>query len=260
MRTHLQTNLAQYNKQAQAYLDSPVHAAGPDLARAQAFVAKSTAGQASALDVGCGAGHLSFALAPHVARVVALDPSPEMLSAVAKAATRRGLPQIETTTGTAEELPFPDGSFDLVGTRYSAHHWTNLDAALKEMRRVIKPGGRLLLIDVQGEEDALVDSHLQTMELLRDRSHVRNRSVSQWNSLLANAGFADVTHEAWPTHIDFTTWVARMRTPPSRMAMIRELQNDAPQEVQEALAIEGDGSFTFHTGLFFASAGSPHLE
>lgn len=254
MRTHLQTNLDQYNTLAQAYLDSPVHAAGPDLARAQALVAETIEGHASALDVGCGAGHLSFALAPYVARVVALDLSPEMLDTVAKAATGRGLPQIETITGTAEALPFPDGSFDLVGTRYSAHHWTNLDASLKEMRRVLKPGGRLLLIDVQGDEDALVDSHLQAMELLRDRSHVRNRSVSQWHSLLADAGFADITHECWPTRIDFMSWVTRMRTPPSRVTMIRELQNDAPQEVHEALAIEADGSFTFRTGLFFARA------
>jgi len=252
MKTHLQTNLDQYRTQAQAYLDSPVHAAGPDLTRAQALVTASISRQESALDVGCGAGHLSFALAPHLARVVALDPSPEMLSTVANAAASRGLSQIETTLGTAEALPFPDNSFDLVGTRYSAHHWTNLDIALKEMRRVLKPGGRLLLIDVQGEEDALVDSHLQTIELLRDRSHVRNRSVSQWSSLLSIAGFTDITHDAWATHIDFTTWVTRMRTPPSRVAMLREVQTDAPKEVQDVLAFEEDGSFTVRTGLFFA--------
>ena len=254
MRTHLQTNLEQYATQAQAYLDSPVHAQGPDLAQAQALVAQAVPMNGQALDVGCGAGHLSFALAPRVARVVSLDPSPQMLTTVQQAALARGLRHIETIQSRAESLPFPDASFELVCSRYSAHHWTQLEQALKEMRRVLKPGGHLLLIDVQGEEDALVDSHLQAIELLRDRSHVRNRAVSQWRALLAVAGFANVAHDSWPVHIDFPSWVARMRTPASRVAMIREMQRDAPQEVQEALAIEPDGSFTFTTGLFWARA------
>ncbi|MBC7701137.1 class I SAM-dependent methyltransferase [Aquabacterium sp.] len=254
MPTHLQTNLDQYGSQAQAYLDSPVHAQGPDLAKAQALVAQSIPARGQALDVGCGAGHLSFALAPHLARIVALDPSPQMLATVQQAALARGLRHIETVPSSAERLPFPDATFDLVCSRYSAHHWTQLAPALKEMRRVLKPGGRLLLIDVQGEEDALVDSHLQAIELLRDRSHVRNRAVSQWGTLLADAGFIDIDHDSWPVHIDYSSWVARMRTPASRVAMIREVQTDAPQEVQEALAIERDGSFTFTTGLFWARA------
>lgn len=252
MKTHLQTNLDQYHTRSQAYLESPVHAAGPDLARAQALVGESMSNHGVALDVGCGAGHLSFALAPHLARVVALDPSAEMLATVGKAAFSRGLSQIETATGSAEALPFEDGSFDLVCTRYSAHHWTNLELALTDMERVLKPGGGLLLIDILGHENALADTHLQTIELLRDRSHVRNRSVSEWTSLLAGAGFGDVLHEALQTQIDFATWVARMRTPPGRVAMIREVQNDAPKEVKEALAFQQDGSFTVQTGLFFS--------
>lgn len=254
MKTHRQTNLDQYATQARAYLDSPVHAQGPDLVQAQALVARSVPAQGQALDVGCGAGHLGLALAPHLARVVALDPSSPMLATVREAALARGQRHVETVQASAEELPFADASFDLVCSRYSAHHWTKLEAALAEMRRVLKPGGHLLLIDVQGEEDALVDSHLQAIELLRDRSHVRNRSVSQWRGLLKSAGFDHVDHQGWPVHIEFTSWVARMRTPESRVAMIREVQAEAPREVREALAFEPDGSFTFTTGLFWAQA------
>jgi SAM-dependent methyltransferase len=255
MKTHLQTNLDQYATKAQAYLDSPVHAQGPDLAKARALVAQAIPPQGEALDVGCGAGHLGFALAPHLARVVALDPSAPMLATVRDAARARGLAHLDTVPSSAEHLPFPNASFDLVCSRYSAHHWTRLEVALAEMRRVLKPGGHVLLIDVQGEEDALVDSHLQAIELLRDRSHVRNRSVWEWRKLLGAVGLDDVEHHQWPVRIDFSSWVARMKTPASRVAMIREVQLEAPREVQEALALEADGSFTFTTGLFWVQAG-----
>jgi len=252
MSSHRQSIQAQFDPQAHAYLHSAVHAQGLDLARAQALVAQTLPTTAKLLDVGCGAGHLSFALATHVQSVVALDPSPAMLATVAEAAAERGLAQIETVQGTAEALPFEDGRFCMVCTRYSAHHWMQLEAALREMRRVLKPKGVLMVIDVQGDERALVDTHLQTMELLRDRSHVRNRSLSEWRALLAGAGFEHLVHEQWPLRLEFASWVARMRTPASNVAMIRALQLAAPQEVRDALSIEADGSFTAQTGLFFA--------
>src|ERR1700722_10130513 len=141
MRTHTQAVQDQFDPRAQAYLTSPVHAAGPDLAAARKRVARELAPIAQVLDVGTGAGHLSFALAPLVARVVALDPAPGMLATVQQAALTRGLPQIETCEGSADALPFSDASFDLVGTRYSAHHWYDVPRALAEMRRVLKPQG-----------------------------------------------------------------------------------------------------------------------
>ncbi len=253
MISHDQTAHAQFDPQARAYLASAVHARGPDLERAaQRVAAFVPAGGGSALDVGCGAGHLSFALAPAVARLVAADPSAAMLACVQEVARERGWAHIETAQASAESLPFGDGSFRVVATRYSAHHWTRLEQALPELVRVLEPGGALLVIDVLGDEDALVDTHLQAMELLRDRSHVRNRSASRWQALLHGAGLVDVAHEHWPLRLDFTPWVERMRTPPGRVAMLRTLQQEAPREVQQALRVEADGSFTARTGLFWA--------
>jgi ubiquinone/menaquinone biosynthesis C-methylase UbiE len=252
MRTHGQSVQDQFDSQAHAYLTSPVHAEGPDLAHAKNLVGHAALGTGHAIDVGCGAGHLSFALAPGLARVVALDPSPSMLATVEKAAAVRGLPNIETRQASAESLPFAGSSFDLACTRYSAHHWTRLESALQEMHRVLRPRGRLLIIDVLGHEEPLVDTHLQSMELLRDPSHVRNRSATEWRSLLEAAGFVDVEHAQWPLRLTFAAWVERMRTSPERTSIIRALQNEAPREVQEALAFEPDGSFAVRTGLFWA--------
>lgn len=254
MAKHQQAVQDQFDPQAQAYLTSQVHRAGPDLTLAKTLVSQQLPTSAAALDIGCGAGHLSFALAPLVARMVALDPSPSMLSTVAATATQGQLTQIETCQGSAESLPFADASFQLVATRYSAHHWTQLEVALREMRRVLAPGGRLLIIDVEGHENPLVDIHLQTMELLRDRSHVRNRSASEWERLLLSHGFTLQQHQSWPIYLEFASWVQRMRTSALRIKMLRTLQTESPQEVCEALSMQADGSFNLQTGLFWACA------
>ena len=251
MRSHEQAVHDQFDSNAQAYLNSSVHAQGGDLSHARTLVSQAVAPRGTALDVGCGAGHLSFALAPAVGRMIALDPSARMLAAVAEGATARGL-QIETRQGGAESLPFSDSTFDLVATRFSAHHWRSVETGLQEMRRVLSPAGCLLVIDVLGHEDPLVDTHLQAMELLRDPSHVRNRSAAQWRELLPAAGFPDFREAQWPLRLDFASWLERMRTPQLRAAVIRELQGSAAREVQEALAFEADGSFTVRTGLFWA--------
>ena len=251
MPTHEQNVRTQFDPRARDYLTSAVHASGPDLAHAGDLVRQTAAGTGRALDVGCGAGHLAFALAPHVEHIVALDPSPGMLSTVASGAAERGSSRIEVRQGSAESLPFAAASFDLVCTRYSAHHWTRLEAAVRDMCRVLAPGGHALVIDTLGAEDALTDTYLQAIELLRDVSHVRNRSVDEWRSLLRSAGFTALDHREWPTRLEFSSWVARMRTPADRVAAIRSLQQAAPREVKEALAIEADGSFTIRTGLFW---------
>lgn len=251
MRTHEQTVQNQFDPRAPAYLTSAVHAAGPDLERAKTLISQAVPAAAQALDIGCGGGHLSFALAPHVARMVALDPSPSMLAAVAKTAAERGLSQIETRQGNAESLPFADRSFLLVSTRYSAHHWTRLEPAVREIGRVLAPGGHALVIDTLGHEDPLVDTFMQSIELLRDPSHVRNRSRAEWRSLLQGAGLLELECAEWPTRLEFASWVERMRTPADRVAVIRSLQDGAPREVREALTIEPDGSFTIRTCLFW---------
>jgi ubiquinone/menaquinone biosynthesis C-methylase UbiE len=251
MRTHEQTVQSQFDPRAEAYLTSAVHSAGPDLERAKALVVRGVPAAARALDLGCGAGHLSFALAPHVARMVALDPSPGMLAVVSQGAGARGLRRIEVRQGHAESLPFDAGAYELVCTRYSAHHWTRLDEAVREFARVLAPGGHALVIDTLGHESPLVDTFMQSIELLRDASHVRNRSLAEWRHLLGSAGLHEIEYADWPTRLEFASWVQRMRTPADRVAVIRSMQDGAPGEVRQALQLEPDGSFTIRTGLFW---------
>jgi hypothetical protein len=122
---------------------------------------------------------------------------------------------------------------------------------VRELGRVLEPGGHALIIDALGHEDPLVDTFLQSIELLRDPSHVRNRTVAEWRSLLWSAHLIELECAEWPTRLEFASWVRRMGTPAERVAVIRSLQKAAPQEVRQALQIESDGSFTIQTGLFW---------
>ncbi len=252
MHNHHDSVRTQFDPQAQDYLTSAVHAGGPDLEYARAQIANQVPASGAALDVGCGAGHLAFVVATLLSRTTALDPSPGMLRTVAIEAATRGLATLETRQGYAAALPFADNTFDFVCTRYSAHHWTTLGDALVEMHRVLKPAGQLLVIDVLGDEDPLVDTHLQTIELLRDPSHVRDRSCTEWKGALDAAGFAIGDEWSSPLRLDFAAWIARMRTPEIHVAALRALQAGAPSEVKRALSYAADGSFTCTTGAFWA--------
>ncbi|MEB6337026.1 class I SAM-dependent methyltransferase [Serratia rhizosphaerae] len=243
----------QFGAQANAYLTSAVHAQGNDLQRLGRLLAAHP--QARVLDLGCGAGHASFTAAAQVSQVVAYDLSAQMLAVVAQAAQERGLSNIQTQQGVAESLPFADGDFDLVISRYSAHHWHDVGQALREVKRVLKPGGKAILMDVVSPGHPLLDIYLQTVEVLRDTSHVRNYAPGEWLSMLTAAGLRaeEVTSDRLP--LEFSSWVARMRTPETLVAAIREFQRQVSDEVVSHFAIQPDGTFTSDIMMLVARRG-----
>jgi SAM-dependent methyltransferase len=167
----------------------------------------------------------------------------ELLATVATAAIDRGLGNIRTKQGAAESLPFDDGSFDWVISRLSAHHWHDVPQALAQVRRVLKPGGHALFIDIAGTDHPLLDTHLQAVEVLRDGSHIRDYRADEWLAFFERAGFVAKVRERWRMPIDFDAWVTRMRTPPLRVSAIRSLWENAPDEVRQYFAVQADGSF-----------------
>jgi ubiquinone/menaquinone biosynthesis C-methylase UbiE len=231
-----------FGSTAAAYLTSTVHATGADLAALAAAIG-GTPG-ASVLDLGCGAGHASFAAAGAGAgEVIAYDIAAPMLDTVAAAARERGLGAIRVQQGPAEALPFADHAFDWIVSRMSAHHWRDVPRALAEARRVLKPGGRVCFIDIAGADHPLLDTHIQAIELLRDASHIRDYRADEWLALFAAAGFSATVRERWRLSIEFGSWVARMRTPPERVTAIRSMWERAPDEVLSYFEVQPDGSF-----------------
>ena len=165
----------------------------------------------------------------------------------------RGLPPVQFRPAFVEDLPFPAGSFDVIVSRYSAHHWPHPQWALAEFRRLLRPGGRLLIGDIVSYDDFSADTYLQTLEVLRDRSHVRDHSVAGWLDLLQSEGFAAHVPFTWQLRLDFASWVARIATPVEEVAAIRRLLDHAPAEVRDLLRVEPDHSFTLQGAIFKAS-------
>jgi ubiquinone/menaquinone biosynthesis C-methylase UbiE len=243
----------QFGSTAQAYLESVPHATGEDLPLLAREIAAIP--NAAVLDLGCGAGHASFAAAPAAASVTAYDLTSEMLAVVRSEAAARKLDNITTVQGRAEALPFPDAHFDFVITRTSAHHWHDVPAALREAKRVLKPEGQMLMIDTAGGATPLTDTHLQAVEILRDPSHIRNYTAEEWLAMFRDARFTRAALERqWPLPIEFSSWIARMRTPPERVAAIHSVWSTAPDEVRRYFEVQADGSFTLQKILISASS------
>ena len=143
----------------------------------------------------------------------------------------------------AERLPFPTESFDFVFCRLTAHHWRDVLSGIKEAYRVLKPGGRAAFIDIVSPGQPLLDTFLQTIEMLRDPSHVRDYSVAEWVHMATAAEFIidKIVMRRMP--IEFLTWVARMKTPEVHTQAIRALQQRMVDNVVLHFSIKQNGDF-----------------
>jgi ubiquinone/menaquinone biosynthesis C-methylase UbiE len=126
-------------------------------------------GTERALDSGCGAGALAFALAPFVGSVVGVDLSAELIAAGRELAPAN----CELTVGDATALPFEYGSFDIVGCMRVLHHARRPELVVSELARVTRPGGRILLVDQLGFVDPVISAETDRFERARDPSHTR---------------------------------------------------------------------------------------
>lgn len=238
-----------YTPIASAYTTSAIHAQGADLERLVELA--TLPDDALVLDVGTGAGHTGLAFAAAGARFVGLDLTRAMLAEARGLAAARGA-TFEPTLGAAEALPFLDGTFDAVVCRYCAHHFGDVQQAVREMARVVRPGGIVLLDDhIAPEGDA--DEFINRLDWLRDPSHNREPQVSEYERWFVEAGLAITTVEHRRERIDAGEWFARARTAPEREAEARSLLTDASPELRSLFAItDAPAGFDLHAIIIAA--------
>jgi ubiquinone/menaquinone biosynthesis C-methylase UbiE len=222
------TSLVQkkFGEAAADYAASSVHAKGESLARLVALVEPKPSWRL--LDVATGAGHTALAFAPYVAKVTASDITEEMLAEARKLAAERGAGNVKTVRAKAEDLPFPDMSFDLVACRLAAHHFDNPRAFIAEAYRVLMPGGVFAVVDnISPDEPDLARAYNQ-FEKLRDPSHGRCLALSEWTTLLGDAGFVVAHSERMDQTIAFGPWTTRMRCDAPTVARLKSMLGEEP--------------------------------
>ncbi len=187
-RSHDQRIVEQFTRLARPFAEHPIHSEADGMARTLA--ACGALEGARVLDVACGPGIVACALAAHAAQVSGIDLTPAMIAEAHRRQAGLGLRNLDWRVGDATALPFADGTFDVVVTRYSFHHLQRPAAALAEMKRVCRAGGRIVVIDATPRADA--QDVYDRMETLRDPSHASALTLDQLRSLGAEAGLAEV--------------------------------------------------------------------
>lgn len=241
---------SQFGAVARNYATSKVHAQGEDLP-VLLELARLT-GREDVLDAGCGPGPVTLLLAPHAATVTAIDFTSAMLDIARESVVARELTNVSFQLNGLEDFQAPEAAYDRIVTRYSAHHWPDPGKVLRRFREVIRPDGYLLLSDVMAWEVPLLDTFLQAAEILRDPSHVRDHSETQWQEMCRAEGFAPRMVHAWSLRLEFQTWVERMATSPGRIEALRQLFGGAGTDVRDAFEVAADCSFTVPCGILRA--------
>jgi ubiquinone/menaquinone biosynthesis C-methylase UbiE len=229
-----------YSRAAQAYVTSPGHAAGDDLERLLALANPQPSDRA--LDISTGGGHTALAVAPYVASVTASDLTPRMLEAARDFITEKGQRNVSFLVADAERLPFLDASFDLVTVRIAPHHYPQVEVAVREMARVLTPGGRLIVIDNIAPQDALLDRYMNEWEKRRDPSHVRAWTQSEWEYFVTEAGLRIEAEETGRKQHDFASWAERMQMPGAERERLAADMLAAPQAVRDFFEVKEQDS------------------
>src|SRR6478735_12540952 len=138
------------------------------------------------LDVACGPGLLACAFARVAKHATGIDMTPAMLEQARKTQQEQGLKNLSWLPGNVYSLPFPPEQFSIVSSRFVFHHLQDPLAALKEMKRACKPGGRIVVADMAPLPAKA--AALNAAEKLRDPSHVRALPVDDLRGLFEQAG------------------------------------------------------------------------
>jgi ubiquinone/menaquinone biosynthesis C-methylase UbiE len=235
---------SQFGRQASWYTVSRVHRQSEGLAALLRLAAPTLADRA--LDVATGTGFTALALAPRCREVVGVDFTAGMIREAQTLREARSVTNLCFCLGDAEALPFSEGAFDIVACRHASHHFPHLPAALAEMTRVARPGGRIVLEDTCAPDDPRLAALMNAWERRRDPSHVANHPPSRLAEMLEESGVrvADAVMARIP--LEFNDWVRRSGVPEHDAAVLRECLLRADPEAASTFGIAAqDGDVRF---------------
>jgi ubiquinone/menaquinone biosynthesis C-methylase UbiE len=161
------------------------------------------------LDVACGGGIVVCAFAPHVRHATGIDVTPAMLQRARALAAEKGLANVTWQEGEVERLPYPEGTFTIVVTRFAMHHFLDPAAVFREIVRVCAPGGRIVVVDTYTSEDPAKAVAFNRLEILRDPSHARSLYLTELKALYRTAGLDEPRASFYELRDTVTNLLAR---------------------------------------------------
>lgn len=251
---HKERVRAQFGAHAQGYVESVRHRTGRDLQRLVELAECRPVDDA--LDIATGGGHTALALAPQVRHVVASDLTPAMLEAAERFIRGQGVENVSFEIAEAERLPFSDASFDIVSCRVAPHHFADPEAYVREVARVLRPGGRFLMMDSVAPEDPALDRFINHVEKWRDPTHVRNYTAREWRGWIEATGLAVDAWEVVNRRYEFAEWTMRSGMDPAERDKLEQFMLTASPAQHAAFEIHIDDSHvqSFLDGKFLMRA------
>jgi ubiquinone/menaquinone biosynthesis C-methylase UbiE len=193
------------------------------------------------VETACGPGLIARAMAPRVGSVVGVDLTPTMIEKARADAAEAGVGNVTFEVGDATALDLPDDSLDGAITRFSLHHIPGPVRVLEEMRRVVKPGGYVVVSDFVTDDDGASAAWQEQIERLRDPSHWALLTPSRIAALGERVGLEPDQERIVPFEIDFEEWLNRGSGGPANAELIERLRSEAPPQA-ESFIVTGDGA------------------
>jgi SAM-dependent methyltransferase len=192
------------------------------------------------VEIACGPGLIARAMGPRIGSVVGLDLTPAMIEKARADATAAGVENVSFELGDATALDLPDDSFDGAVTRFSLHHIPAPVRVLEEMRRVVKPGGFVVIADHVTDDEGKAAAWHEEIERLRDPSHWACLTPARLTALAERVGLEPDLDRVVPFAIDFDEWLSRGSGGPANAELIERLLGEAPATV-ESFVVSGEG-------------------
>ncbi len=202
---------SEFQRQAQQMASAPAFQDSQAMRRLVEAVGNSLS--ARVLDLACGPGIVAEAIAPHVRAVVGIDMTPRMIELARQRFREAHLENGQFAVAAAEDLPFDDASFEQVITRLSLHHLADATAVLAGARRLLRPAGRLIVADVISSDDPDEAMLHNSIEMLRDPTHVWMLPPDELLSAIKRAGFTITREQCWQQQRSFAEWAAIIADP-----------------------------------------------
>jgi ubiquinone/menaquinone biosynthesis C-methylase UbiE len=250
--------LDQFTRQAIPFSEAPSMAESVAIDR---LIAASRAGTRSiCLDVACGPGLVALRLAERTAVVTGIDATPAMIERARELAATRGIVNVDWRVGSAYALPFTDGAFDVVLCRFAFHHLQEPARALREMIRVARPGGSIVVCDGVASDDPATAAAFNAFERLRDPSTVKFLTVGELRALFEDAGQKIQVEERYRVPADLEGLMRVSFPANDARDALRQIITESIGDDRLGLAVRRSGErvvFSYPAVILMARANAP---